>query len=137
MPPASPKPMTEMRGRLDLMLGSAVTRSLLRPSCGGPSPGALRAPPSPGKRGRGPSRQRPEGEGGGYTLHMPPDGVRRLDHEPQLGDLVIVGDVVAAGGAGEAALRADSEVLHRHEARRLIDAAAQHVPILQHAVLGG
>src|SRR5690606_19831129 len=126
MPPASPKPMTEMRGRL--MLDSAVTRRLLRIACGGPSTGALRAPSTPCGRGWGPPRQRREGEGAEpkRPSNMPPDGARRLDHQPQLGDLVVIGDVVAADRTGKAALRADGEVLHRHEARRLVEPAAQH-----------
>jgi hypothetical protein len=55
--------------------------------------------------------------------------VRRVGHEAQLALLVGLGDGVAGGDGGGAALRREAELVVREEARRLVDAPAQLVGI--------
>src|SRR5438105_5033859 len=50
-----------------------------------------------------------------------------LDDETQLGDLFVPGQRVAVDGRGEAALRAEAELLERHVFRRLVDPPLQLV----------
>jgi hypothetical protein len=56
-----------------------------------------------------------------------PDRVRRVHGQPQLRALVRLGERVAAGAAGEAALRANREALRGDILRRFIDAPLQAI----------
>src|SRR3972149_6802693 len=56
-----------------------------------------------------------------------PDPARRLRDQLQLAPLLVPGEQVAEVGGGEAALRADRQVLDRYVLRRLIDAPPQLV----------
>src|SRR5262245_42307916 len=71
------------------------------------------------------------------TSLLAPDLAGGLDAKPQLRALLFLGEVVAVVGAGEAALRADAEVLERHELRSLLDAPFQDVLGLELGKLGG
>src|SRR6185503_8566979 len=53
--------------------------------------------------------------GGDFFSLLAPDLARGLDAEAELGLFLLDGEVVAVVSAGEAALRADAEVFHRHE----------------------
>src|SRR5262249_57442079 len=64
-----------------------------------------------------------------------PDLARRVDHEPQLGDLLGERHGVAADAAREAALRAERELLDGCEPARLLDAALELVLALDPAPL--
>src|SRR5438552_15330845 len=55
-------------------------------------------------------------------LSVPPDLPRDVDDQAQLRPLLLFADLVAFDRAGEAALRAQTHVLQRHELRRLLDA---------------
>src|SRR5215218_6577686 len=68
-------------------------------------------------------------------LDLAPDLPRHLDAEGELGPLLLHRQQVAFFGAGEAALRADGELLQGRVARRLLDAALQFVLGLQLPVL--
>src|SRR5215831_20520714 len=56
-----------------------------------------------------------------------PDRPRGIDEEPQLRALVRRGERIAAGAAGEAALRANRQPLELDVLRRFVDAAPQVV----------
>ena len=61
-------------------------------------------------------------------LHpLSPDRVRGVDGQPQLRVLVRLGERVAAGAAGEAALRANGEPLGCDILRRFIDTPLQAI----------
>src|SRR3984893_271024 len=66
-----------------------------------------------------------------------PDFARRLDDEAQLCDLFVSGQRVAVDGRGEAALRAEAELLERHVFRRLVDPALQSVLAFERGALAG
>src|SRR5260370_40495554 len=66
-----------------------------------------------------------------------PHLARGVDDEAQLGDLLGRGQRVALERRGEAALRAEAELLERDIFRGLLDAALERVLLLQRAVLGG
>ena len=53
--------------------------------------------------------------------HSAPDFVRGLDDEPELRELLVVGERVAVDRRGEAALRREAEPLERDEAACLVD----------------
>src|SRR5215469_9429444 len=57
-------------------------------------------------------------------------------HEIELAALIINRDEVAEGARGEAALRAERQLLQRHVAGRLVDAAQQVVLVLELGHLG-
>jgi len=63
---------------------------------------------------------------------LSPDRVRGIDGQPQLRALVCLGERVAAGAAGEAALRANGEPLGGDIFRRFIDAPLQAVDRFEH-----
>src|SRR5262249_30582769 len=63
---------------------------------------------------------------------LSPDRVRGLDGQPQLRALVRLGERVAAGAAGEAALRANGEPLGGDIFRRFIDAPLQAIERFEH-----
>src|SRR5260221_7735311 len=60
---------------------------------------------------------------------------RRLDDQPELGRLRLALDVVAVHGAGEAALRRESQLIQGNELRGLVDAALEVVLSLQRSDL--
>ena len=60
-----------------------------------------------------------------------PDPVGHLDDVAELGPLFGLGQRVALDGAGESALGAEAQLLHRHELGRLADPAGQIVVVLQ------
>src|SRR4029077_15627136 len=59
------------------------------------------------------------------SMSVPPYFVRGLDDEAHLGDCLAPGQCVAVDSRGEAALRAEAELLQRHVFRRLVDPALQ------------
>src|SRR6516162_6684321 len=63
-----------------------------------------------------------------FTSGLLPDLTGRIHDQLQFAPLVFFAQEVAFHGGGEAALRADGEVLDRHEAAGLLDAADQQVP---------
>src|SRR5262249_16354589 len=66
-------------------------------------------------------------------LHpLSPDRVRRIHSQPELRALVRLGERVAAGAAGEAALRANGEPLRGDILRRFIDASLQAIDRFEH-----
>jgi hypothetical protein len=62
---------------------------------------------------------------------------RHLHHALELAPLVVHRQRVAVVGAREAALRAQAQLVQRHDARRLVDAPFQVVLVLELAELGG
>src|SRR5215472_10185736 len=58
---------------------------------------------------------------------LSPDRARRVDGQPQLRALLRLGERVAAGAAGEAALRANGEPLGGDILRRFLDAPLQAI----------
>src|SRR5262245_6024467 len=71
------------------------------------------------------------------AISLPPHLFGDLDHFTHLGPLLRLGEHVAFLGRGEAALRAERELLERRELCRLVDAALDQVLGLQRAALGG
>src|SRR5215471_11324622 len=69
-------------------------------------------------------------------LRGPPHLARGLDDEAQLGDLARNVHGIAADAAGEAALRAQRQLLERRVLRRLVDASLELVFGLELAALG-
>src|SRR5438045_5225772 len=67
----------------------------------------------------------------------PPHFARRLDDETELGDLLVPGQRVAVDGGGEAALRAEAELLERHVFRCLLDPALELVLAFERGALAG
>src|SRR4051794_17699801 len=65
-----------------------------------------------------------------------PDFRGRLHHEPQLGQLVLDREVVALLGAGEPALRGETQLIDVDEPRGLLDPALEHVLVLELGPLG-
>src|SRR5215469_1142522 len=80
------------------------------------------------------TRQAP---GGPLGFLSAPDVPGDLDDQFELGDLLVVAQHVPLDGGGEAALRRQAQLVERHELRRLIDAALEHVRVFQLAPLGG
>src|SRR5262249_6973504 len=68
---------------------------------------------------------------------LAPDLLRELDHLAHLRPLLLLGQHIALLGRGEAALRAERHLLHRHELGRLVEPALHGVLALQRAALGG
>src|SRR5262245_45425267 len=68
---------------------------------------------------------------------LAPDLASGLDTQPELRPLLFLGEVVAVVRAGEAALRADAQVLERHELRRLVDAPLEDILGFELRQLGG
>src|SRR5712691_8876535 len=66
-----------------------------------------------------------------------PHFARGLDDEAQLGDLLVPGQCVAVDGRGEAALRAEAELIERHEFRRLVDSPLQRILALERRPFAG
>src|SRR5687768_11055116 len=66
-----------------------------------------------------------------------PHLIRDLHDFAHLGPLLLLGEDVALLGRGEAALRAECELLHRREFRRLVDPALDDVLALERAALRG
>src|SRR4051794_36689122 len=66
-----------------------------------------------------------------------PDVRRDVDDGTDLGPLLLVGEDVALLRGGEAALRAERELLERDEGARVVDAVLDRVRVLEGAVLGG
>src|SRR3546814_13164226 len=71
---------------------------------------------------------------------MPASGMphllRHLDAARELFPLVVLGELIAVGGGGEAALVAEGALLQRHVARGLVDALSQIVPAFHRRPLG-
>src|SRR5260370_11731427 len=67
---------------------------------------------------------------------LAPHLARHLDDEAELGFLFLDRQRVAVDGRGEAALRAEAELLERHVAGRLLDAALQFVLGFERRPLG-
>src|SRR5215472_10575946 len=68
---------------------------------------------------------------------LAPDLTRDLDDALKLVDLLLDADAVALDGRGEAALRAEGELVERHVFRGLVDPTLELVGTLQHALLRG
>src|SRR6266699_897395 len=66
---------------------------------------------------------------------LPPHLTRYLDDQFELGLFLIDGERVALGVAGEAALRAQRQLLERHEFRRFVDAPLDVVLLLERSCL--
>src|SRR5580700_7129632 len=66
-----------------------------------------------------------------------PQLANHRDHEIELAALIVDRDEVAEGAGGEAALRAERQLLERRVAGGLVDAAQQVVAGLQLGDLGG
>src|SRR5580700_6943296 len=66
-----------------------------------------------------------------------PDLLGGLDDEAELGHLLVVGQRVALGGRGEAALAGQADLVQRHVLGRFVDAAFEIVLGLQLGTLGG
>src|SRR5260370_29810185 len=66
-----------------------------------------------------------------------PNPPRRLHDHSELCPLLFLGEEVAFLRRGEAALRAEAELVHRDVTPGLVDAAADVVGLLQHAALRG
>src|SRR5258707_2608956 len=66
---------------------------------------------------------------------LPPNLVRNLNNLAHLRPLLLLGQNVAFLGRGEAALRAQRQLLQRRELRRLADAALDRILALQPAAL--
>src|SRR5262249_289379 len=62
-----------------------------------------------------------------HLAASPPHLARGLDDQRELAALVLDGERVAGEIAGEAALRAQTQALERHAARRFVDAALEGV----------
>src|SRR5690349_8157223 len=67
------------------------------------------------------------GVGAGVAASLTPHLARRLDDEAELFRLLPGAQRIAIDGRGEAALRAEAQLLERHVFRRLVDAALQFV----------
>src|SRR3546814_12772548 len=65
-----------------------------------------------------------------------PHLLRHLDAARELFPLVVLGELIAVGGGGEAALVAEGTLLQRHVARGLVDALSQIVPAFHRRPLG-
>ena len=72
-----------------------------------------------------------------YFAADQPHTSRHLDDEPQLGHLLVVGELVALDRGREPALRRQAQLVERHVLRRLVDAALEGVLALQLGALGG
>src|SRR5882672_11927198 len=70
------------------------------------------------------------------SLGRAPDGPGSVDNQAELGPLRVLVDRVAAGDAGEAALRGQRQALEVDEARRLVDAPTEVVRAFQDRRLG-
>src|SRR5215510_10500454 len=67
----------------------------------------------------------------------PPHLLRQLHHHPQLRPLLLLAEHVAFLGRGEAALRREAELINRHVATGVLDAALDDVLLLHGTGLGG
>src|SRR5438552_13897171 len=65
-----------------------------------------------------------------------PDLARGLDDAPELGPLLVLGQHVALFGGGEAALRAQAQLIERDVPGRLVDPPLERVLLLQRPALG-
>src|SRR6266542_4120106 len=70
------------------------------------------------------------------VLSRAPDGPGRVNNQAELGPLRVLVDRIAAGDAGEAALRGQRQALEIDEARRLVDAPPEVVRVFQDRRLG-
>src|SRR3954471_2864487 len=68
---------------------------------------------------------------------LAPDLGRKRDDQAQLGELIRFGQEIAGLGAGEAALRAESELVERQMALRLLESALEFVLRFEIRALGG
>src|SRR5438270_10194451 len=66
---------------------------------------------------------------------LSPDFARGLDDEAELGLLLFHCQRIAVDGRGEAALRAEAELVERHVFGRFVDAALQFVLALERGAL--
>src|SRR5499427_10424993 len=66
-----------------------------------------------------------------------PDLLRGLNDQPELVPLLLLAEVVALLGGGEAALRGQAQLVDVHEPRGVLDPPLQLVLALQIAALGG
>src|SRR5262245_19607188 len=64
-----------------------------------------------------------------------PDFPGDVHDQPELGPLLLLGQLVAFDRAREAALRAQARVVERHESRGLLDPIDQRLPLFQIANL--
>src|SRR6266542_2286089 len=69
-------------------------------------------------------------------LDFSPNLLCHLDHVTELGPFLLDGEGVALIDAGEPALRAEGQLLHRHVSSGLVDPALQHVSGLELGPLG-
>src|SRR5262245_32038852 len=70
------------------------------------------------------------------ALRLPPHFLCCLNNQPQLPLLVVHCDGIAHEVAGEAALRAEAELIERQVLCRFVDAAFEHILRLEHRRLG-
>src|SRR6185312_3596718 len=68
---------------------------------------------------------------------LAPDFFGDLHHFAHLGPLLVLGEDVALFRRGEAALRRERHLFHRHELRRLVEPALHRVLALERAALRG
>src|SRR5690348_9665401 len=87
--------------------------------------------PRPWPRGRG------RGRSSEPSRALAPDLVGGLDDQAELGYLLVVGQRVALGGGGEAALPGQAELVQGDELGGLVDTALEVVLGLQLGALGG
>src|SRR5579871_2008426 len=70
------------------------------------------------------------------SLRRSPRLARRIDDEPEFGDLVLDRHGVAADAAGKSALRRQRQLIERHVTAGLVDAALERVLAFERGVLG-
>src|SRR6185312_6036134 len=117
-------------------------RNSSSPACSGRIPtrtaptNSCTSRPASASRSRSPTSWRST-QGARASSPSLPDAARRLDHDLELALLVVGADEIADDVRGEAALRADCQLLERDVPGRLVDALSQLVDLLDFRHLGG